>query len=141
MKWRSLLFRRSIAISQPKNKKTRMSQIENFGTFSFFIIPYCNILSFLQLRHATLVGTELTHLSPPYRHAESLLYAFFVRFLLAWNFCKLSGKAKTQVIDTATRRARVTDRYTTIRSNTSQATTAIHTHSTTLCSCYIRHSF
>ena len=27
-----------------------MSQIENFGTFSFFIIPYCNILSFLQLR-------------------------------------------------------------------------------------------
>lgn len=60
-----------------------MSQIEDFGTFSFFIIPYRNILSFLQLRHASLVRLGLSHLSPPCRHAESLLYAFFVRFFFS----------------------------------------------------------
>ncbi len=71
-----------------------MSQIENFGTFSFFIIPYRNILSYSQLRHASLVGAELTHLSPPCRHTESLLYTFFVRFFFNLELLQTIGQGE-----------------------------------------------
>jgi hypothetical protein len=67
------------------------------------------------------------HLSLPRRHAESLLYSFFVRFFFAWNFCKLSGKAKTQIAVTEARRVVETASSTAVRRKITQTATTKHT--------------